>query len=141
MAAIVMLAACTQSVRPAETVAGGLEPKPPTGLAVASSRTESPPNEANAPAGRAIEHQPVRLVGLTPGEIERLLGHPRFVRHDGAAQIWRFANQSCVLDVFFYREADVYTVRHYELRAPGLNDALPRPCAGDVTVLLQANSG
>src|SRR5258708_16862512 len=84
------------------------------------TKPELPRSEVASLTAAPIERQPVRLVGMSPGEIERLLGHPRFVRHEGHAQIWRFPNHSCILDVFFYREATGFTVRHYDPPAPAL---------------------
>ena len=140
--ALAMLAGCAvpQPSPPSAAAAMVAEPTPSV-AAILPTVTELPRSEIAAIAIPPVERQPVRLLGMTTAEIERLLGHPRFVRHDGAAQIWRFANQSCILDVFFYREGNGYTVRHYEMRAQGLSEATPRPCAGDVSVLLQAKSG
>jgi hypothetical protein len=148
MAALALRATCTHSDFAGSTAT-------PTTLALAMAPASEPvpsaqrasesagavKSEAAALALPPIERPAVHLVGMTTIQVERLLGQPRFVRHDGQAQIWRFANQSCVLDVFFYREPNGYTVRHYEMRSPGIGEAFARPCAGDVSVLLQAKSG
>lgn len=41
-----------------------------------------------------------RLMGLTPMDIEALLGKPSLVRVEMAAQIMQFMKDDCVLDVF-----------------------------------------
>jgi hypothetical protein len=138
MAGLAMLAGCASSSSTAAPDVAAVVAA--SGQPASSSESDSAKSEVAALAVPTVEREPVRLVGMTPTEVERLLGRPRFVRHDGQAQIWRFANQSCVLDVFFYREAGGYAVRHYELRSPGIETA-SRPCAGDVRVLLQAQSG
>jgi hypothetical protein len=143
MAAIVMLAGCAS---PPSTASPSIISPTAAPVAGAASAPLLPPgvepakSEVTALAVPPIEREPVRLVGLSPAEVERLLGRPHFVRHDGQAQIWRFANQSCILDLFFYREVAGFAVRHYEFRSAAL-DGFVRPCAGDVRVLLQAQSG
>lgn len=41
-----------------------------------------------------------RLMGLTPTDVESLLGKPSLVRVEMAAQVMQFVNGDCVLDVF-----------------------------------------
>lgn len=59
---------------------------------------------------------PAELVGLTEAEVERRLGAPGFVRRDAGAQIWQYGGEACLLDLFLYRDAGAYAVRHAELR-------------------------
>ncbi len=59
---------------------------------------------------------PTELVGLTEAEVERRLGAPGFVRRDAGAQIWQYGGEACLLDLFLYRDAGAYAVRHAELR-------------------------
>lgn len=64
---------------------------------------------------------------MTGPEVAGLYGKPGFVRRDGPAEIWRYDGEDCLLDVFLYRERDIFRVAHYELRgdAPGRRCAAP----------------
>ena len=58
---------------------------------------ESAPPEIVAP------HNPSdQLVGMSAGEITRLLGLPRSLRRDPPAEVWQYASASCIMFVFLY---------------------------------------
>lgn len=70
------------------------------------------------PEGPDIDGNPERLVGVGTAELTRMLGDPRFVRRDSDAQLWRYRNDSCILDLFLYRKAgqQEFQVSHFETR-------------------------
>ena len=85
----------------------------------------------------AVDDNPERLMGLGVGELIIMLGSPRFVRRDSSAQLWRYRNKSCILDLFLYRNDDQseYFVNYIEARRAKGGVALKRPCFG--ALLLQ----
>ncbi len=85
-----------------------------------------------APRKPAIDDDPDRLMGLGTVELTRMLGDPRFVRRDSSAQLWRYRNKSCILDLFLYRGAGraEYFVSHIEARHGEGGAAEKRECFG-----------
>ena len=80
----------------------------------------------------AVDDNPERLVGLGVRELIVMLGSPRFVRRDSSAQLWRYRNKSCILDLFLYRDDDQseYFVNYIEARRAKGGVALKRKCFG-----------
>jgi len=81
----------------------------------------------------ALRADPNRLIGLSRQEISGLLGEPGFVRRDRAAQMWRYIDDSCVLDLYLYAIAadspDVTArVRHYDVRSRNARPVTPQAC-------------
>jgi hypothetical protein len=54
------------------------------------------------PGAAAGETRGGQLVGLSAGEVTRLLGLPRSLRHEPPAEVWQYASASCVMFVFLY---------------------------------------
>jgi hypothetical protein len=79
------------------------------------------------PAPPPLDDDPERLLGLDAAALRALLGTPGFVRRDSPAELWRYANKSCLLDLFLYRTetSGVYVVRHLTAR-PAQEDARQR---------------
>ena len=104
---------------------------PPTATATTPVRSAAPPEKP------AIDDDPGRLMGLSTAELTRVLGNPRFVRRDATAQLWRYRNKSCILDLFLYRDAGrpEYFVSHIEARRSEGGAAPKRECFG--TLLLE----
>jgi hypothetical protein len=118
VASLMLLAAC----------AGGERPP----VAIPSSNLESswPPaadEPTPAPAVAALPRLPEplpttppedarRLVGLSGTTLRDWMGEAVFVRRDGTAEIWRFAAETCFLDVFLYREGSELRVAHLDAR-------------------------
>jgi hypothetical protein len=78
------------------------------------------------------------LIGLATGEVQGLLGHPRFVRRDGPAQLWQYGTKACTLNLFFYPEDAVLKVRHFELRDRNATLAPAGGCDGGLASLVFA---
>jgi hypothetical protein len=115
VASLMLLAACAGGERE------GLTP-PPT-----VETSWPPPSEAPAPAVAALPRTPEplptappddprRLVGLRGETLRDWMGDSVFVRRDGSAEIWRFAAETCFLDVFLYRESGEMRVAHLDAR-------------------------
>jgi hypothetical protein len=45
---------------------------------------------------------PNNLIGQNQERLIRLLGAPSFKRRDAPAEIWRYRNQNCLLDLYLY---------------------------------------
>ncbi|MGB0575248.1 MAG: hypothetical protein ACPGPC_03700 [Alphaproteobacteria bacterium] len=43
-----------------------------------------------------------KLIGQKKDALLKLLGTPRFKRRDAPAEIWRYRNETCLLDLYFY---------------------------------------
>ena len=61
---------------------------------------------------------PRELLGLTPQEVQDLLGAPAFVRWEDHAQLAQYRGPGCVFDLFFYEEApgEHFRADHVEAR-------------------------
>jgi len=92
---------------------------------------------ALAPLQHVVDDNPQRLMGLGVGELTTILGSPRFVRRDSSAQLWRYRNKSCILDLFLYRNVgqSKFFVNYIEARQAKGGAALKRKCFG--ALLLQ----
>lgn len=90
---------------------------------------ETPPQTAARPA---IDDDPKRLLGLDPEGIQAILGTPSFLRRDNPAQLWRYRNKSCILDIFLYADQSAHShsfrVRHVEARSANADRASAREC-------------
>ncbi len=104
----------------------------PTGVSAPPDNNETswPPAEAAEPAPAPAvaslprpeplptspPEDPRRLVGLRGQTLRDWMGDSVFVRRDGIAEIWRFASETCFLDVFLYREGNELKVAHLDAR-------------------------
>ena len=52
----------------------------------------------------APQPNPEDLLGLEPKDIQALLGPVSLKRWEGEAQVMQFANEHCVMDIYFYEE-------------------------------------
>ena len=129
---LLLLAACAGAPQGSTsgTVLG-----PDAGVPPSVSPTGQPPAVAAlprpepAPSGPPQEVQ--RLVGVKGEYLRQWMGDTVFVRHDGIAEIWRFAAESCFLDVFLYRETDGLRVAYLDARPRNGNQrVLPQSCYG-----------
>lgn len=81
-----------------------------------------------------INDDPRRLLGLDSDALTELLGEPRFVRKELVAQLWRYRNEKCILDLFLYRASAADDgggfVRHYEARSLSKAHTTARDCLG-----------
>ena len=84
-----------------------------------------------------------RLVGSTVNSNANALPHTtistanatqsRAFGRDGIAEIWRFAADSCFLDVFLYRERDGLRIAHLDARPKnGAQRITPQSCYGQI---------
>ena len=101
-------------------------------LAAACAEIPPPPpapdtSRALPMPARPLPADAANLVGRGAGEIAELLGEPRLKRRDPPAELWQYRAERCVLDLFFYADADgrALTVAHVETRP---RDASPAEC-------------
>lgn len=62
--------------------------------------------------------KPPQMIGLDKTGVLSLLGAPHLIRRDGPAEVWQYAADACVLDLFLYAESGDYRVDYFELRPP-----------------------
>ncbi|OIR06148.1 hypothetical protein GALL_116200 [mine drainage metagenome] len=89
-------------------------------LAACAGPTAAPGGAGFTPAGAGlpdrVDAKPDQFKGLTDTALLARLGQPDFRRHDGAAEIWQYYGQGCVLDLFLYAGDDGKTVTYAETR-------------------------
>jgi hypothetical protein len=123
------LAACANSRVPqpgaaAQSPIADVAPQP---AIAALPRVPDPAPNAAAPS------EAQRLVGLRGDVLRGWIGNTVFVRRDGIAEIWRFAADSCFLDVFLYREGDGLRVAHLDARPrTGTQRVTAQNCYGTI---------
>jgi len=98
----------TKSFAPAKTLSVSIF----LGLAACAPESAPPPQAtapapaqmpaAEAPAPKPEPPNPERLSGLTPREVQALVGEPSLVRREDTVQVMLFEKPSCVLEVVFY---------------------------------------
>jgi hypothetical protein len=57
-----------------------------------------------------------KLAGMSAADLERQLGEPDFRRSEPPAEVWQYRGESCVLDLFLYRDGTQYRVVYAETR-------------------------
>ena len=110
--------------------AGG--PPAQTGTPAPAAAASMPAPSPAPPEKPAIDDDPERLMGLDTRQLTRLLGNPGFVRRDSSAQLWRYRNKTCILDLFLYRNTGraEYIVSHVETRRREGGSTAKRECFG-----------
>ncbi len=126
LAAAAAAIACTP-LAPGEepdNIGAGNSATPATATVARRAPPEPPP----------INDDPRQLLALDGQGLAKLLGKPGFVRRDPPAQLWRYRNRVCILDLYLYRaEADGeirMAVRHFEARSLSKTSTSPRRCLG-----------
>ena len=116
---------------PFDTQAGGTAHEQPGALEITVQ------DSALAPLKPTVDDNPERLMGLGVEDLIIVLGNPRFVRRDSSAQLWRYRNKSCILDLFLYRNGgqSKFYVNFIEARRAKGGVAPKRKCFG--ALLLQ----
>lgn len=111
-------------------------PQHSPGGAAGTPAAPAPPSVAALPSPAIPVNPPQdvqQLVGIKGEVLRKWMGDTVFVRHDGIAEIWRFAADTCFLDVFLYREPDGLRVAHLDARArQGTKSVLPQTCYGQI---------
>ena len=69
-----------------------------------------------APDTATVQARPWQVRGADAPGLRTRLGAPAQRRHDAAARVWQYRLESCVLDVFLYRENGTAHVAHLEAR-------------------------
>ena len=72
--------------------------------------------------------KPQQLIGLESRGLAEMLGSPGFVRRDGKAEVWQYPAESCILDVFLYRDKGTLSVDYVELRGRGTAQLSRQDC-------------
>ena len=78
---------------------------------------------------------PEALLGLDTAAVENLFGPPPLLRHEAPAEVWQYRTELCVLDLFFYAEADGRHVKFVEARTTQAEATSPAPCLAQVSAL------
>ena len=71
---------------------------------------------------------PQQLIGLESRGLADMLGSPGFVRRDGKAEVWQYPAESCILDIFLYRDKGTLSVDYVELRGRGTAQLSRQDC-------------
>lgn len=150
LAVTFLLTACQASrptdPRPVTTVGAVEHPVPRAAPAPAVADPASLPDPQ--PDAEAVLRQRLAAVGLDPiedaadlvghsaAQVEALLGAPDLARREEPAEMWQYAGERCVLNLFLYpREGGRRTVDHAELRSRDpATTAASRPCLKEIIV-------
>ena len=102
-------------------------------LKAAPSRNEtatvpSKSGRNNPRASIPPDANPRQLIGLESRGLADMLGSPGFVRRDGKAEVWQYPAESCILDVFLYRDKETLSVDYVELRGRGTAQLSRQDC-------------
>lgn len=103
------------------------------------------------------ERDPASLMGLARDQVMALLGAPSLVRRDAPAEVWQYAGETCVLDLYLYEggegaesggpdsgrastraEASVYRVTYLEARGLGGGAVSERSCLNGLLAVKRA---
>lgn len=114
-----------RTAEPLETPKAGIQQ---VDLGTAAKAVEARETREAALTAPPVDDDPQRLVGLGPASIAERLGSPAFVRRDGPAEVWQYAADACVLDVFLYRDGNAFKVSYVTLRGRGAADLSRRAC-------------
>lgn len=119
------------------------------GAAESADKEDNPAADAKAPPGSSppsaaedtaslpppepeIDSNPNRLLGLDRAAVTGLLGVPGFARSEAPAQLWRYRDERCLLDLFLYGDENNAengaVVRHYEVRSVADPAVSPSDC-------------
>ncbi len=138
VAVAALAAACTLPPATPPLAPPAADPPPPAEEAPARERQtlvlpedalERDGTEPTAAIGREALPSPDHLVGLGGGDLVALLGPPDFRRQDHPAQVWRYRDAACVLDVFLYaRGSGALRVAHVEARGHSVVHVPARRC-------------
>jgi hypothetical protein len=124
-----ILVACTP-VMTDENIPVG-ERAAPSGPGDGAPEQSTEPDAPDAHVAVKIDDDPGQLLGLDIKSLTRLLGTPRFMRRDPPAQLWRYRDEDCILDLFLYVAAGKKTgstVRHFETRSLSKTNMTTRSC-------------
>lgn len=91
------------------------------GTAQPAAQQQPARSDTRAAPPRQAAIDPASLVGMTGERITALFGAPVFVRRDPPGEFWRYRGQTCVLELFFYRQGGAQRVDHIETRNTGKN--------------------
>jgi len=112
--------------------------------AEASPEPPSDSIQSKPQAAVRIDDDPRRLLGLDVKSLTGLLGAPRFTRRDPPAQLWRYRDESCILDLFLYEDSEKKTgstVRHFEARGLTKTSMTARICLRALLTARQPKAG
>jgi len=94
----------------------------------ASAALPSKTGKIDSTASIPPDANPQQLVGLESRGLADKLGSPGFVRRDGQAEVWQYPAESCILDVFLYRNNGTLSVDYVELRGRGTAELSRQDC-------------
>jgi hypothetical protein len=105
---------------------------PPTEVTTEPAVPEPQPQKKSKPrVAIKIDDDPRRLIGLDVKSLTGLLGTPGFTRRDPPAQLWRYRDKGCILDLFLYetpKHKSTSVVRHFEARSLSKTNMTARSC-------------
>lgn len=95
-----LLAACMGTAAP-EPQQTSNAPLPPPETAASPAPVEAAPVVEETTAPPPPPPEPARLTGLTPAEVQAIMGEPSFVRRDENVQTMLYENADCVFEIIF----------------------------------------
>lgn len=105
----------------------------------------APPAVATLPPAAAAAEPPVRTVeqlqGLDQDGVMAVLGEPQQRAEAPPAQLWRYADRGCELDLYFYRDLQSREMRilHYDIRVTDGSTRTQQGCYGELVAARRAD--
>lgn len=110
-----LLAACMGTTAPAPEQSSAV--LPPKETVATPDPVETAPVTEEAAAPPPPPPEPARLNGLTPAEVQSIMGEPSFVRRDENVQTMLFENAHCVFEIIFVEPTSDHHFRAQNLNA------------------------
>ena len=83
---------------------------------------------------------PAQFLGKTKIALSDKLGKPTIVRKEDVIEVWLYKLSACVVDFYFYPEAEAQVAKHTHMRSRFLNDVVDRAsCMINLRQLSEAN--
>ena len=114
------------------------EAEAPPSARLHAARLASP--ETLPSAAPPIDDDPERLIGLDAAGLSDILGPPTLLRRDAPAEVWQYAAQDCVMDVYLYTapgDPGDHRVTYYEMRDSRSAPVDGRRCLGSFLLAWQ----
>jgi hypothetical protein len=101
IATALSLSACV-AVEDTPATPAAAKPKIPSGSTSSNPDNQTTSRTPNGGHKTFAPLSPDRVIGQNKEALLRLLGTPGFKRRDPPAEIWRYRDQSCLLDLYLY---------------------------------------
>jgi hypothetical protein len=103
-------------------------PEPPEAAPEVEEQTQIAVIPVRKPQGSLLD--PEALIGSNEAEVTEALGLPNDTRTEAPATIWRYGDNNCGLDLYYYLDVSGNSLRvlNYQVRTAENGSMTPRDC-------------